>query len=279
MPLVSGREFGRLDTAAGEPVAIVDREFARRYFPGRGPVGQHLRIAESGTQAPWRTVVGVAGDLKETNPFDEMHWKIQPHVYVPFAQGEPTSGLQRVVLMRAGPRWLGREGQPLDTLVSALRRRVASIDPTLPLSEVTGLRRFMEREAYAKPGLRAAVCSGFATLALLMTVIGLYGVMSQLVLERRRDLGLRMALGATPGSLIGLVVGRSLMLTSVGIALGAVGSATAIWLMRRFLLTSPGRPLILVGVAAVMLAIAAIAGLAPAWRAARIDPVTALRED
>lgn len=279
VPLLAGREFTRLDTAQSEAVAIVDREFARRYFPGQDPLGKHIRLGELGSDSPWRTVVGLAGDIKETNAFDEMHWKVEPHVYVPFPQGEPTAGRKLVVMMRAGARWLGADGRPLETLAAALRRAVGQIDAGLPLSQVSGVRQFLEEQAFSKPGFRAAVLSVFAALALLMAAIGLYGLLSQLVAQRRQEVGVRMALGASPGAVVRLVVRRSLMLTAAGIVLGSLAALFAMRLLRSFLLTGAGRPLVLAGVALLMLAIALIAGAAPAWRAARIDPAVALREE
>ena len=279
LPLVAGREFGPLDTAQNEPVAIVDREFARRYFAGQEPLGKHIRLGETGENSPWRSVVGLAGNIKETNPFDEMHWKVEPHVYVPFPQGEPSAGRQLVVMMRAGGQWLGEADRPRDTLAAAVRRSVNQIDPTLPLSEITSVRQFLNEQAFSKPAFRAALLAMFAALALLMAAIGLYGVLSQQVTERRRDVGLRMALGASPGDVFGLVVRRSLMLTAAGIVVGSVMTLAGIRLLRSFLFTGPGRPLVLAGVAALMLAIALLAGAAPAWRAARTDPAIALREE
>jgi putative ABC transport system permease protein len=279
IPLAAGREFGPLDTGQSQPVAIVDAEFARRYFPGQDPLSKHIRLGEQGTDSPWRTVVGVAGDIKETNPFDEMHWQVAPHVYVPFTQSDATGGRQLVLMLRAGGRWLGADDRPLDTLVEALRRTVGQIDPALPLSEVASMRQFLNEQAFSKPGFRAALLGVFAAVALLMAAIGLYGVLSQLVTERRREVGVRMALGASRGNVVGLVVRRGLLLTATGIALGAVMAAAGVRLLRSFLLTGPGRPLVLAGVAAVMLGIALAAGAVPAWRAARIDPAVALREE
>jgi putative ABC transport system permease protein len=279
LPLVAGREFGPLDTVQSEPVAIVDREFARRYFAAENPLGKRIRLGELGSDSPWRTVVGLAGDIKQTNPFDEMHWKVQPHVYVPFPQSELNGGRQLVLMIRAGAGWLGVDDRPLDSLVAALRRAVGQIDPTLPLSEVASMRQSLNAQVFSKPGFRAALLGVFAALALLMAAIGLYGVLSQLVTQRRREVGVRMALGASPGDVVGLVVRRSLWLTGAGIVLGSVTSVMGMRLLRSFLLTGPGRPLVLAGVAALMLGIALAAGAAPAWRAARIDPAVALREE
>jgi putative ABC transport system permease protein len=279
LPLAAGREFGPLDTAQSQPVAIVDREFAHRYFADQNPLGKPIRLPDLGSNSPWRTVVGLTGNIKETNSFDEMHWKVQPHVYVPFPQSEPGGGRQLVVMMRAGRRWLGADDRPLDTLVAALRRAVGQVDPKLPLSEVVSMRQFLSEQAFSKPGFRAALLGVFAALALLMAAIGLYGVLSQLVAERRREMGVRMALGASPSNVVGLVVRRSLLLTALGIVLGSVTAIAGMRLLRSFLLTGPGRPLVLAGVAALMLAIALVAAAAPAWRAARIDPAVALREE
>ncbi|HLY16373.1 MAG TPA: ADOP family duplicated permease [Bryobacteraceae bacterium] len=279
MPLISGREFGRLDTAQSEPVAIVDREFARRYLPGQDPLGKHIRVGELGGDQPWRTVVGVVGDINETNPFDEMHWKVQPHVYVPLKQSEPGGLRALVVMMRAGDRWLGPDDGPRDTLLTALRRAIAQIDAGLPLAEVTSLQQFLNAQAFSKPGFRAALLGAFAVLALLMAALGLYGVLAQLVVERRRELGVRMALGATQSDVARLVARRSVVLTATGIIVGSITASVGARFLRSFLLTGPGRPLVLLGVAGAMLAIALLAGIAPAWRAARIDPAVALREE
>ncbi|HVN06558.1 MAG TPA: ABC transporter permease [Bryobacteraceae bacterium] len=279
IPLLAGREFARLDTAQSEPVAIVDREFGRRYFPGQDPLGKHVRPAETGRGSPWLTVVGVAGDIKETNPFDEMHWKVQPHVYVPFAQGGPPDGRQLTMMLRAGPRWLGADDRPLETLEAGLRHAVTAIDPNLPLSGITSMQRFLAEQAFSKPGFRATLLSIFAGVALTMAAIGLYGVLAQLVMQRRREVGVRMALGASQREVVGMVLRSSLKLTGAGIVLGAFASIAAVRLLRAFVLTGPGRPLVLVGVALLMLAIALIAAASPAWRAARIDPAVALREE
>jgi ABC-type antimicrobial peptide transport system permease subunit len=182
-------------------------------------------------------------------------------------------------MLRAGGRWLGADDRPRDTLVAALRRAVGQVDPTLPLSEVTGMRLFLNEQAFSKPGFRAALLGMFAVLALLMAAIGLYGVLSQLVTERRREMGVRMALGASPGDVVGLVVRRSLLLTAAGIGVGAVTAMATTRLLRSFLLTGPRRPVVLLGVAALMVAIALAASAGPAWRAARVDPAVALREE
>ena len=279
LPLVAGRDFGPLDTAQSEPVAIVDREFARRYFADQDPLGKRIRLGQPGGLSPWRTVVGLSGNIKETNPFDEMHWKVQPHVYLPFPQSEPGGARQLVLMLRAGGGWLGADDRPQDALATALRRAVRQVDPTLPLAEVTSMRQFLREQAFSKPGFRAAFLGVFAALALLMAAIGLYGVLSQLVAERRREMGVRMALGGLPGDVVGLVVRRSLLLTALGIALGSVTAIAGVRLLRSFLLTGPARPLVLAAVAVLMLVVALLAGAAPAWRAARIDPAVALREE
>jgi putative ABC transport system permease protein len=141
------------------------------------------------------------------------------------------------------------------------------------------MRQFLNEQAFSKPGFRAALLGVFAAVAVLMAAIGLYGVLSQLITQRRREVGVRMALGASPGDVVGLVVRRSLALTATGIVVGSATAVAAMRLLRSFLLTGPGRPLVLAGVAALMLAIALAAGAVPAWRAARIDPAAALREE
>jgi predicted lysophospholipase L1 biosynthesis ABC-type transport system permease subunit len=208
-----------------------------------------------------------------------MHWKVQPHVYVPLPQSEPAGARQFAVMLRAGGRWLGPDDRPLDTLVSALRRALAGIDPAMPLAEVTSVRQFLNEQAFSKPEFRASLLSVFATLALLMAAVGLYGVLAQLVAQSRRDVGLRLALGATPRDVVILVLRRSLTLTGAGIVLGSLGAVAGSRLLRSFILTGPGQSLVLVGAALLMLAVAVASSLLPAWRAARIDPAVALREE
>jgi ABC-type antimicrobial peptide transport system permease subunit len=182
-------------------------------------------------------------------------------------------------MLRAGGRWLGPDDRPLDTLVSALRRALAGIDPAMPLAEVTSVRQFLNEQAFSKPEFRASLLSVFATLALLMAAVGLYGVLAQLVAQSRRDVGLRLALGATPRDVVILVLRRSLTLTGAGIVLGSLGAVAGSRLLRSFILTGPGQSLVLVGAALLMLAVAVASSLLPAWRAARIDPAVALREE
>jgi putative ABC transport system permease protein len=276
IPLLAGRPLSRQDSEHSEPVAIVDREFARRYFGSHEALGRHIRLSAA---SPWRTVVGLAGDIKETNVFDEMHWSVQPHVYLPLWQGGAAAGRRWTLMLRAGPRWLGPDDQPRAALTATLRHAVSRLDAGLPLSEVTSVRHFLDEEAFSKPGFRAALLAIFAALALAMAAMGLYGLLAQLVIQRRHEVGVRMALGAAPADVVRLVVRRNLRLTGLGIALGALGAAAGTRLLRGFLLTGPGRPLVLLGAALLMLAIAALAGLAPAWRAARVDPAAALRDE
>ena len=279
LPLLAGRRFTGEDAEHSEPVAIVDREFARRYFSGHDPLGRHIRLEESDTASPWRTIVGEVGDVKETNVFDEMHWKVQPHAYVPLHQCPPGDGRQWTLMLRAGPRWLGPDDRPLDELLLHLRHAVTGLDPNLPLSDITSMRQFLDQQAFSKPGFRAALLTVFAALALTMAAIGLYGVLSQFVVQRRQEVGVRIALGATAGDVVRLVVRRSLILTGLGIALGLAASTAGERLLRAFLLTGSSRPLVLLGVALLMLLVALIAGIVPAWRAARIDPAATLREE
>jgi putative ABC transport system permease protein len=279
IPLLAGREFTPRDAALSEPVAIVDREFARRYFAGRNPLGRHVRLVESGADSPWRTVVGESGDIKENNVFDEMHWKVQPHAYLPLVQGEAEDGRQWTVVVRAGARWIGPDDQPRDALAATLRHAVSQIDPSLPVSEVTSMRRFVNEQSLSKPGFRAALLAVFSVLALTMAAIGLYGVLAQLVAQRRHEVGVRMALGATPGHVVRLIMRPSVILTGLGIAVGSAAATAGTRLLRGFVRTGPARPLVLGGVAVLMLSIALVASIVPAWRAARIDPAEALREE
>jgi hypothetical protein len=223
-------------------------------------LGKHIRLGELGSDSPWRTVVGLTGNIKETNPFDEMHWKVQPHVYVPFPQSEPNGGRQLVVMMRAGGRWLGADDRPRDTLVAALRRTVGQDRSHAAAFRGHRHAAVPERAGVFEAGFprgaaghvrRAGAADGGHRAVRRAVATGT---------ERRREVGVRMALGASPGDVVGLVVRRSLLLTGIGIVVGAVTAMAGMRLLRSFLLTGPGRPLVLAGVAALMLAIALAGG-------------------
>ena len=260
IPVRAGRGFGRADAAADAPVAMISQALAADHFPRRGAVGQTLRL--QGEERP-RRIVGVVGDVAGR----DVRLPPRPMVYVPY--GSPQDGAYVTIRTRTGEA----DGPAL------LRRRAGGLDPAIALSEaatLTELRRAATRESRVHAGL-AAVTAG---LALSLALVGLYGLMGYVVRQREREIGIRIALGATLGHVYGLVVGRGFRLTALGLVLGLAASAGAGRLLSRLLYeVGPGDVTTLAVVPALFLAAAFLACRGPARYASRVDPTEVLRAE
>lgn len=256
IPLISGREFTRADNETAEPVAVVNETMARQFWRGRDPVGQRLQLTGRSIQ-----VVGVARDSK----YASMLETAKPFFYVPMRQSEIGQALQL------------RTSLPPGAVARALTREVKSLDTNLAPAEVITMREEIRRMTWSK---RAAVTllMIFSGIALLLAAIGLYGVMSYSVSQTTRELGLRMALGAHPSDLLRLVISHGFTLTTSGVVLGAAASLGLTRLLGYLLYNvSPRDPVTFGSAFAVMTVTSLAACFLPAWRAARINPVLALR--
>ncbi len=259
IPLLDGRDFTDRDVRKQPDVMIVNRSFVNRFFAGGGVLGRKIRI-----NSRTFTVVGVAADSRYHHPME----KPRPYFYVPFQQyynvGLPTSIYVRTA------------GDPAGA-ISLLRRTIAAIDPDL------GGFNSAPLEEYLLIGLIAEkVASGFlsaiAFVALLLAAIGLYSVMAYSVTERTPELGIRMALGASPRGVIAMVLGSGLLLSITGITIGlSVGIWCAHLVRHKLIGVSPNDPATAMTVAAFLLATGLLACLAPAWRATKVDPISAMR--
>ena len=260
IPARAGRVFGRAD-AADAPVAVISQALAADHFPRRGAVGRTLSVP--GEERP-RRIVGVVGDIAGL----DVRLPPRPMVYVPYHQSAQ-DGAYVTIRTRSG----AADGS------AALRRRVGGLDPAIAVSEAatfTDLRRAATRESRVHAGL-AAVTAG---LALSLALVGLYGLMGYVVRQREREIGIRIALGATLGHVYGLVVGRGFRLTALGLVLGLAASAGAGRLLSRLLYeVGPGDVTTLAVVPAVFLAAAFLACRGPARYAARVDPTEVLRAE
>ncbi len=259
IPVRAGRVFGRAD-APDAPVAVISQALAADHFPRRSAVGQTLRV--QGEEQP-RRIVGVVGDIAGL----DVRLPPQPMMYVPY--GSPQGGAYVTIRTRSG-----EAGGP-----AALRRRAGGLDPAIALSEAATfaeMRRAATRESRVHAGL-AAVTAG---LALSLALVGLYGLMGYVVRRREREIGIRIALGATLGHVYGLVVGRGFRLTAVGLVLGLAASAGAGRLLSRLLYeVGPGDSTTLAVVPALFLAAAFLACRGPARYATRVDPTDVLRAE
>jgi putative ABC transport system permease protein len=263
IPLVAGRDFDEPD-GRSERVTIVDQDLARRYWPRGSAIGKRVRFGPPEDNEPWHTIVGVAGAVRNQSLRDAG----QPTVYLP--HGEFNMPSVSLIVRTAG--------DPL-RLAAAVRQRIAHLDGELAVTEVHSLEQVVERSIW-QPRFFAVLFVVFAALALLLAAVGLYGVMSYAVSLRRRELGLRVALGAGATNLRHLVLGQALRLSLAG--LGA-GGAAALALTRalsgQLYHVQPTDPGTYAAMAALLLAVAVTASSVPASRAVRSDPMDALREE
>jgi putative ABC transport system permease protein len=263
--LTRGRGFTDDDRANAPGVAIVNESFVREYYPSEDPIGRRIRWASGAGE--WITIVGVSADVRGLS----LESGEVPAVHIPIRQE------------RAGFRmWMDvavRTDGPAGTLVPAMRRELARLDPTVPLARPATMDAVIAA-SIAGRRFNLYLLGGFALLSLLLAAAGTYGVMSYAVHQRTREMGVRLALGATPGALLRLIVGRGVALAALGIVIGAAGAAVLSRAIGGFLFqTAPTDPATFSVSALVLLAAAALATWLPARRAARVDPLTALRSE
>ena len=263
VPILRGRGFREEDRGPQSGAVIFSDALARRMFPGEDPLGKQIRPGRSG---PWLTVIGVAGNVKNGALMDP-------------------DGPEFYVVRKHSPQEFGRTATaflsgPMDQAALArwVRADVAALDPTLPVN-VESLGQHIGKLAQG-PRFNAWLLGLFAGMGLLLSAIGLYGVISFLVAQRTQEIGVRMALGATPAAVARLVMGHAARWTLAGAALGIVGSWFAARLLGAMLFHVSARdPWILAAAAAVLWAIAMLAAWVPSRRAARVDPMQALRQE
>jgi predicted permease len=259
VPMIEGRRFTAADATGANPVVVVNQAASRRFFAGRAALGQRIRLwgAE-------RTVVGVAGNER----FHGLDEATPPAVYLPLSQA-PTRGGSVLVRTRRDP----------ETLAPALRSIVRDLDPALPLFGVETLDETLSN-TLGQRRFTMIVLGVFAMVALLLSVVGVHGVLNYAVAQRTRELGIRMALGAEPRELRGLVLGQGAWLAAAGLALGALGALALARLLRTLLYgVGTSDPATFAAVAVLLGTVALLASWLPARRAARLDPVAALRSE
>ena len=264
IPIVSGHLFSSSDDGHTRPAAVVSQAFATRYFPGEDAVGKRIRMGDPGpAQTPWLTIVGVVGEATYSL-WDRAR---PPAVYMNVAE-LPTSAVNYAITTG---------GDPL-ALAPAIRKALAAIDPGLPLEDVQTYEQFVHEKL---TGLfYVAATLGFdALVALLLASIGIFGVMANLVGERTREIGVRMAMGAEREQVLRMILGRAAWLTGMGVSAGLVlALALAHEVANLLYQVSPNDPLVFASIAGTIIAVAFLASWIPARRAARIDPMMALRD-
>jgi putative ABC transport system permease protein len=265
IPLVRGRWFNRFDTPSSTPVTIISEAMAKEHFAGLDPIGRRLKNASDPRSAnPWRIVVGIVADVK----YAGLAERADPAFYVPLPQA-PSRDEYLVVRTSGDPA----------SVVSGIREALHSMDPDLPIADIRTLdERLWESTGPAR--FRAGVMALFGVMGLILAAIGMYSVIAYSVTQRRRELGVRMALGATKQNLLRMVVGETVRLASIGTAVGLVLALAAGRVIAALLFAvSPSDSFTFIGMTTVLMLVALASGLLPAWRAATTDPMVALRAE
>lgn len=261
IPILSGRTFARTDRSDAPPVAIVNAALARKYWPGQNPVGKRIRFDDGD---PWTTVVGMVGDARQLG----LDQDPPPILYVPY--GALALPFTTVAI---------RSTLPLSATTPLMRTALRSIDPDLAFSDVETLRQVFGR-FLGEPRFRLTAIGVFAALALLLALVGIYGLISFSVAQRTREIGIRMALGARPSQVLGSLVREAVVLAAVGIASGTLIALACTRLLRSFLFhVGASDPTVYAAVAGLLLAAAIAASYVPSRRALRVDPLLALRAE
>ncbi len=263
IPLVRGRLFADADDAGSVPVMVVSETTARSLWPGIDPLGERVRIG--GNNGPWRTVVGIAGDVRHTDVASAP----TPQMYLP--QAQVTDGALTLAVRT-------RTSDP-ETLAGPLRAAIREVDPSVAIDSIATMSSLVDRSA-APRRFVMRLLAAFAAAALLLAAIGLYGVVAHAAAQRTREIGIRVALGATPRDVTRLVLSSGAGTVAAGLVAGAAAAVVLMRLIRSVLYeVSPSDPLAIGGAAAVLALVALAAHWLPARRAARIDPVVALKSE
>jgi predicted permease len=264
-PLLRGRDFLDTDTDHSTPVTIINSSMANKFWPGENPIGKQLALGSPAY--PPMTIVGVVPNIKHLSLRDEPG----PEMYVPFTQKPFPSMLIMHFVLRC-------KADP-GSLIGSVRASLRSLDPDLPIARVTTLEAIVAN-SIAGQRFSMLLLGAFAATSLLLASCGLYGLISYSVGQRTREVGIRVALGAERGAVIGMFLGQGARLVSVGIVLGLVAAAGVTHAMAGFLYgVQPTDAGTFSCVSLLLIAVALLACYVPARRATRIDPIVALRHD
>jgi putative ABC transport system permease protein len=264
-PLLAGRDFTWSDTPQSQAAILINQSMARRYWGHQDPIGRRIKECRAEQSCPWLTVIGIVGDMREY----DVPRTPRPTVYFPATQFASPRGVLRDWVIRTS-------GDPLN-VAQSVREAIRSVDATLPVSRVQTMEQV--RSASIMPQQFSLVLFGsFALLALLLAAVGIYGVVSYAVSRSTHEIGVRMALGANARAVLAMVLGNALRLALAGIAIGVLAALAASQVMSALLFgVSAADPLTFVGVALLVAAVTLTASYIPARRAARVDPLVALR--
>jgi predicted permease len=273
IPIVQGRSFQATDAVSSGMVAIVNETFVNTFFRGRNPIGQRVRPC-CGDRMPWFTLVGVAKDVKQGGVAQktgtELYFFAAQVADLPPPRGSVTPGAMNVVL---------RTTLPAAVLSPTIERAVREVDRSVPVVRLRDMEGVFA-DSIQRPRLLAQLVGGFAGLALLLAALGTYGVLSYLIAERRREIGIRVALGAARSSVLAMMMKHGLQLTMIGIVVGLAGALVLNRVLASLLFgVRPTDPTTIGVVVGTIATVAAVACGLPAFRASRLDPSVVLREE
>ncbi|HEX9760577.1 MAG TPA: FtsX-like permease family protein, partial [Candidatus Acidoferrales bacterium] len=260
--LVRGRTFTEYDQPGAPRAAVINETMVRRFFPNEDPLGKRFTFGDGGPNSNWYTIVGVIRDVRRGN----LRRPIRAEAYFSAEQIRPRTMMLVV-----------RTQQDPVQLTTAVRRQVRELDPEQPVFAVATLDQQVA-EMIAQPRFSMILLGSFAGLAMLLAAVGIYGVMAYAVANRTHEIGIRMALGASPGAVLRLVLQQGLLLALAGVALGTAGALALTRLMSSLLFEVRATdPWTYAGVAVLLVGVALLACYIPARRAMRVDPIQALR--
>jgi len=264
--LISGRFLNAFDMVKSPPVTLVNESLAKNYFRGADPIGKRMKFERPQDKGGWVTVVGVVEDMKQ----DGMAARVEPEVYVPLAQADAEGGLSVSVVIRGS-------GDP-DALIAAARREIHAIDKDLALTDVISLRNLVHTSV-GDQRFRTTLLAGFAGCALFLAALGVYGVLAYSVAQRTREIGVRMALGASAAQLFRMVLRDGMRPVLVGSIVGLAGAYAVTGLIQSLLFgVAPVDPPTYLLTFAILATVALAACVVPASKAIRVDPLVSLRE-
>jgi predicted permease len=272
IPIVAGRAFGSQDTPTSQKVAIINQSLARTRYPGQNPIGKMFTTSThdsdghtSTTGDDWIQIVGICGDTRYANLRDEP----PPQFILPYVQQTQVGGMTYEIRTRMNP----------EAILPVLRKVVRQEDPNLPLVNVRTQDQQIEADLQQER-IFVTLTSGFGLLALALACVGIYGIMAYSVANRRNEIGIRMALGAQPGQVRGMILRESTWLAGTGIVAGLTASLLLTRLVKSMLYgIQPYDPTTLAGGVLILMAVALAASWIPARRAARVQPMQALRHE
>jgi putative ABC transport system permease protein len=264
-PILRGREFTESDTAASMPVTVINDAMAKKFWPGKDPIGK--QIGPGSPLYPLATIVGIVADVKHLSLREEPG----PEMYVPYTQKVWPSLLTMEVVLRTR----------LDVApaVTSARNAIRAVDAELPIANTRPLASLVD-DSVAQPKFAMLLLTAFGAFALILACVGIYGVISYSVAQRTREIGVRVALGATRINIFGMILGQGARLAGLGIAIGIAAALGVTRMMSSFLYeVRPADPATFAAVCVILLSVAALACYLPARRATRVDPLIALRHD